>query len=50
MDKNEFLGYAAVITALLMVLSIAGLLGPTFATLWTLTSGVLDALTLPEGA
>lgn len=47
MDKNEFLAYAAVIGAVLMVLATAGVLGPTFATLWTLASGVLDSLTLP---
>jgi len=51
-DKNEFLGYVAIIGALLLVLVMAGLLGPTLATLWTLASGVVDSLTLPtpEGA
>lgn len=48
MDKNLFLGYAGVVIAVVMVLVTTGMLVPTFHTFYTLISGVIEALTLPE--
>ncbi len=50
MDKNEFLAYVGIVGAFVMVLVTTGTLGPTLITVWTLASGVLESLTLPEGA